>query len=213
MEESLPTEQQRMVRRHDCSEISDVGIFQDICGAHSVLAWDAARASFWKKTFLDRCSMKACHDLHASLQVGKYVFLLSIIPTFQSPRPSTISLGNLAGRSLYKWLLSSHCRELETGRYDKIPRPDRFCKWCWKLVFLRVVGDEQHALTACARGELVRRQILADLSTVPGLESIVTMFDAVPELPKLTQPRQNLFWKYLTRLILAVTNALVQERS
>ena len=71
-------------------------------GAQAVLGWDAATASSWQRRFVDRCVIKARSDLYQSLQNGKYGFLLAMIPDFDSPRPISISLGNLAGRSLYR---------------------------------------------------------------------------------------------------------------
>ena len=55
-----------------------------------------------------------------TLRSGKYAFLMHAIPTFESPRPHSLSLGALSGRSLNKFLLSAHLLEIEIGRYIMI---------------------------------------------------------------------------------------------
>ena len=92
-------------------------------------------------------------ELFSSLAHGKYSFLLDMIPDFDAPRPLHMTLGEAAGRSLFKWLLSSHSLEVETGRYERKPREQRFCQRCRRLIFCDIIGDERHALIECARGE------------------------------------------------------------
>ena len=87
--------------------------------------------------------------------------------------------------------------EIQTGRYEKKPRPERIGKRCWKLVFIRAVGDEDHALTESANGELQRRDLLILLRNLVGREHSRTVFDTVAKIPELTKAEQKTFWNCL----------------
>ena len=56
--------------------------------------------------------------------------------------------------SLTKFRLSSHNLEIETGRYDNIPREERFCKNC----SMKAVETEYHFLLVCPKYISLRRQ-------------------------------------------------------
>ena len=62
----------------------------------------------------------------------------------------------LCGRSLNNFFLSSHLLEVETGRCIRQQREQRFCQACKRSLGLRVLGDEQHALSSCVRAALLR---------------------------------------------------------
>ena len=189
-----------------------IGILEDMGGASAILTWNTAMARDWQQPLANRCKDIACRNLRSSLEGGKYDFLLSMIPTFDSPRPLAVSVGSTGGKSLYRWMLSSHSLEVETGRYERIPRQERFCKCCWKLVFWNVLGDEFHSLTDCAHGELTRINCLDRLCEIFGSENAMTIFDAIPSLPSKSGVQQKMFWKHLGTVTSSVDRAILHER-
>jgi hypothetical protein len=189
-----------------------IGILEDMGGASAILTWNTAMARDWQQPLANRCKDIACRNLRSSLEGGKYDFLLSMIPTFDSPRPLAVSVGSTGGKSLYRWMLSSHSLEVETGRYERIPRQERFCKCCWKLVFWNVLGDEFHSLTDCARGEVTRINCLDRLCEIFGSENAMTIFDAIPSLPSKSGVQQKMFWKHLGTVTSSVDRAILHER-
>ena len=189
-----------------------IGILEDMGGASAILTWNTAMARDWQQPLANRCKDIACRNLRSSLEGGKYNFLLSMIPTFDSPRPLAVSVGSTGGKSLYRWMLSSHSLEVGTGRYERIPRQERFYKCCWKLVFWNVLGDEFHSLTDCARGEVTRRKCLDRLCEIFGSENAMMIFDAVPSLPSKSGVQQKMFWKHLGTVTSSVDRAILHER-
>lgn len=189
-----------------------VSILNELGGMDVVLTWGAQEAKHWKQHIFDRCYAKAVGELQHSLSHGKYSFLLDIIPTFDSPRAFGVTFGDAAGRSLFRWLLSSHCLEIEIGRYERKPQHERICKRCYRLVFINALGNERHALTDCARGERERQVFTRALAELLGEINEVCIFDAVNRLPSLTRIQQKFFWKNLARLTLIISNEIVQER-
>ena len=190
----------------------DIGVLHDLGGMDAVLTWGALEAKHWKQHIFDRCNDKAVRELQQSLAHGKYGFLLDMIPNFDSPRPSGITLGDAAGRSLFRWLLSSHYLEIEIGRYERKPQNERMCKRCYRLVFINALGNERHALSACARGESDRRLFTRALADLLGEMNDVSIFDAVSRLPSMTRAQQSFFWKNLARLTLTIINIFLHER-
>ena len=129
----------------------------------------SSQARHWFPIFRERCNNIAEQDMLRTLRSGKYSFLVHAIPTFESPRPTALSLGLLCGRSLNNFLLSSHLLEVETGRYIRQQREQRFCQACKRSLGLRVLGDEQHALSSCVRAAEQRQLSFAKiLSLFPG---------------------------------------------
>ena len=92
-----------------------IDLLDDMGGRDCVLEWSAAQAKFWPPRFQDRCMQTAERDMLRTLRSGKYTFLIHAIPTFESQRPHSSSLGALSGRSLNKFLLSAHLLEIEIG--------------------------------------------------------------------------------------------------
>ena len=128
-----------------------IDLLDQMGGRDSVLNWIASQARHWFPTFRERCNNIAEQDMLRTLRSGKYGFLIHTIPIFESPRPTALSLGSLCGRSLNSFLLSSHLLEVETGRYIRQQREQRFCQACKRSLGLRVLGDEQHALSSCVK--------------------------------------------------------------
>ena len=177
----------------------NIGILEELGGKSTVLEWDATRAKYWRQYILDTCREKAVEELLSSLAHGKYSFLLHMIPDFDAPRPLHMTLGEAAGGSLllffcwslFKWLLSSHSLEVETGRYEGKPREQRFCQRCRRLIFCDIIGDERHALIECARGEEEKLNFQRKISNLLGNEGIVTVFSVMGHLPYLTEIQQK----------------------
>ena len=146
-------------------------------GREAILTWDAATARSCEAEFQNRCHIKVENDLQQSFQNGKYNFLTTVIPFLDVPRPLDISLGDHSWSVFVQmaFVVTLLCSEVETGRYDRKPRVERFCTRCWKSVFLQVIGDEHHALTECARGESARNDFLSFLRV---LQEQITSFQA-----------------------------------
>ena len=134
-----------------------IDLLDQMGGRDNVLNWTAPQARHWFPIFRERCNNIAEQDMLRTLRSGKYSFLVHAIPTFESPRPTALSLGMLCGRSLNNFLLSSHLLEVETGRYIRQQREQRFCQACKRSLGLRVLGDEQHALSSCVRAAVQNR--------------------------------------------------------
>ena len=115
-----------------------------------------------------------------------------------------MTLGEAAGRSLYKWLLSSHSLEVETGRYERKPGEQSFCQRCRRWIFCDIIGDERHALIECARGEKEKLKFQRKISNLLGNEGIVTVFSVMSHLPYMTEIQQKVVWKGIARMTLAV---------
>ena len=56
-----------------------------------------------------------------------------------------------------KFRMSNHKLEIERGRYQKIPRRERFCKLCTD----NVLGDEYHFIFECKTLATVRKKLLS----------------------------------------------------
>ena len=193
-----------------------IDLLDQMGGRDNVLNWTAPQARHWFPIFRERCNNIAEQDMLRTLRSGKYSFLVHAIPTFESPRPTALSLGLLCGRSLNNFLLSSHLLEVETGRYIRQQREQRFCQACKRSLGLRVLGDEQHALSSCVRAAEQRQLSFAKiLSLFPGdsLRHIQhnSLFNMLNSLNILSTNQQNLAWKLVAKYTLAVQQSIRSE--
>ena len=117
-----------------------IDLLDDMGGRDCVLEWSAEQAKFWLPTFQDRCEKIAEQEMLRTLRSGKHTFLIHAIPTFDSPRPHSLSLGPLSGRSLNNFLLSAHLLEIEIGRYIRQQREQRYCQACRRSMGSNVLG-------------------------------------------------------------------------
>ena len=108
---------------------------------------------------------------------GKHLFLAKLIPQWDSPRPSHISLNTKWGRTLIRWLLSEHMLEIEVGRYSRTPRQQCFCRRCFTDLGVEILGDEFHALNYCVRAQAHRFNTAAKIRS--HLERYDILVDAV----------------------------------
>ena len=85
-----------------------IDFFDQMGGYNNILNWIASQIRHCFQTFRECCSIIVEQDILRRLRSGKYDFLIYIIPIFEFPRPTALSLGLLCGRSLNNFLLSSH---------------------------------------------------------------------------------------------------------
>ena len=190
----------------------EINLLEEVGGREAVYGWNVESARMWKQNFVERCEQTAIQQMDSSLQNGKYSFLRTMIPQFGSPRPFSMCFGDRAGKSLFQWLLCSHSLEVETGRYDRKPRHERICQRCWKLLYIEVLGDETHALTQCARGEVAREEFAKYTGDLVGDAAKVSIFEAVPRLQILPRSLQCAFWKGMSKITHIVTTEIRSER-
>ena len=110
-------------------------------GESTVSSWTAYQAKLWRQKIKEACEAKAEDNLKNSLRTGKYTFMLPVMPSLKSSRPDGVSPGTSAGRSLYNFMLSSHFLEIETGRYARITREERWCRQCYRKTGLKILGS------------------------------------------------------------------------
>ena len=161
----------------------ETNLLEEAGGREAVYGWGAASARMWKQQFIERCEQTAIQQMESS-QNGKYSF-----------SPFSLCFGDRASKSLFQWLLSSHSLEVEVARYDRKPRRERICQRCWKLLCIEVLGDETHALTECARGEVAREEFTRFTGDLVGDAAKVSVFDTVPRSQILPRSLQCAFCK------------------
>ena len=79
-------------------------------------------------------------------------------------------------------------------------------------MYIEVLGDETHALTECARGEVVREEFAKFTGDLVGDAAKVSMFEAVPRLQILPRSLQCAFWKGMSKVTHTVTTEIRSER-
>ena len=72
-----------------------IDLLDQMGGRDNVLNWTAPQARHWFPIFRERCNNIAEQDMLRTLRSGKYNFLAHAISTFESPRPTALSLGLL----------------------------------------------------------------------------------------------------------------------
>ena len=94
---------------------------------------------------------------HALLGKYKFNIYLKLNPNLE-PSPLLTSL-HPAATDITRFRLGSHKLPIETGRWNRTPREQRFCTAC------NVLGDEEHVLFNCS---LVNREglVLYDISRI-----------------------------------------------
>lgn len=182
-----------------------------------MLTWDLAAARRWKTQFEETSKAVAIKSLQTSLQHCKYDFLKLLIPDFHGPRPDGLHFCNGAGKSLFRWCLSSHLLEIELRRYDRTPRENRFRSRCRKAFCMEAVGDERHVLTECLRGAREKEEFVTcfrELFYQTGVSSepALDIFAMIPLLPRLNRSSQNRFWNGLAHVTVAVGRDIRKER-
>lgn len=140
------------------SLLNRIGLLDRIGGCDAVLRWTVVDAKHWFPLFREHCEKFAEQEMLRTLSSGKYTFLIHAIPTFKSPRPHILSLGEKPGYSLYNFLLSAHSLEVETGRFIRQERGQRMCQACRRASGISALGDEAHTLSSCIRAS-ERRQL------------------------------------------------------
>ena len=80
-----------------------------------------------------------------------------MFPTHEAKMPYEIeSLPRMQTHILTRWFLCEHNLEVETGRWSRTPKAQRFCRACKSELGEEYIGDEIHALTNCCRSKLRR---------------------------------------------------------
>ena len=133
-----------------------------------------------------------------------------------SARPWDLSLSTPEGRCIYKWLLSNHRLEVETGRFNGIARAQRYCVRCFRETGLEVLGDEAHAITTCIRASSERHSIKSIMRTIflrggvqiGEADSILQMMS---RLKLLSRGLQRRIWQSLGRLLVCIDRELMEE--
>ena len=69
-------------------------------------------------------------------------------------------------RSVSRIRSSSHQLHVETGRYVKLDRTDRICRFCSTENLGSHIEDEDHILNTCKNGEAIRRKYEISLKTL-----------------------------------------------
>ena len=91
---------------------------------------------------------------------GKLTFLMQTKKNHNFE--SYLQLNNFENRrAITKLRTSSHKLEIETGRYNKIPRDQRFCKNC----ILNKIEDENHLLFECQMYEIERKELYSTIKS------------------------------------------------
>ena len=83
--------------------------------------------------------------------------------------------------STTKLRISAHDLEIERGRYSKIPRETRTCKWCNTSMGVKVIESENHVLFECDLYADLRAKFISKLNKSPPYSS-----------PDTNEPQQNL---------------------
>ena len=52
--------------------------------------------------------------------------------------------------------MSDHNLEVELGWHARVPREQRWCKWCLRMDDVHVICDELHSLSVCGRAAVAR---------------------------------------------------------
>ena len=193
-----------------------IGLLDQMGGRDNVLNWTAAQARHWFPIFRERCKTIAEQDMLGTLRSGKYSFLVHAIPTFDSPRPDSLSLGLPCGRSLNSFLLSAHLLEVETGRYIRQQREQRICQACKRSSGFSVLGDEQHTLSFCVRASEQRQTSFAKILSLFPSDSLRqirhnSLFDILNSLSALSRIHQTLAWKLFAKYTLTVQRSIRSE--
>ena len=138
-------------------------------------------------------------------------------PVAAATSVAALSLSSRPGRAIYRWLLSWHRLEVETGRYQRTQRQERYCKKCHLKCGLKVVGDELHSLSSCFRAqgcrENARRQLLEifDQSRV-AVSSEANLVEMAAHVAKLSPKYQRRYW-HLLGDVMATLDEEIQKES
>ena len=188
--------------------VQRLGLLESMGGQDKILRWEAADADRWRTVFYDACGGRAANDIVNVLQKGKYGWMASVLPAWDSPRPWACSLGSRRGRVLYRWMLSSHKLEIETGRYEGIPRPQRWCRRCLSALGIQMVGDEEHCLSVCVRAADARKQAEEAIRDVmlqgEAANCIGNLADMIGRMHVLDRLHQRRCWEKLADYMIAV---------
>ena len=127
---------------------------------------------------------------------ANYNFLVHAIPTLEPSRPNSLSWGLPCGRSLKNFLLSAHLLEVETGRYIRQEREQRFCQACKRSSGFIVLGDEQHTLSLCVKASGQRQTSFAKILSLFPSDSLRhirhnSLFDIFAFAEHLTKKSPN----------------------
>ena len=113
-------------------------------------------------------------------------------------------------------MLSSHMLEIETGRYSRTQREQRWCKACFLKTGVRVVGDETHSLTECVRAASLRETISESIAScfqaeqkpIPDNSSILDMLRLMGTLP---YKKQQSIWGKVAKLTAAIRHHIKSD--
>ena len=138
------------------------------------------------------------------------------LPEWSSYRPLDLISGGRAGQVLQRWLLSEHNLEIELGRHARVPREQRYCKWCQRFADNYVIGDEVHSLCICGRAAVAREQCLSKMRTLLG-EALGQhaakwhIMDILYNARGCSVKVQKRIWQTLRNLLVAVEERLEAE--
>ena len=111
---------------------------------HFVECWKHEKSKSTKLSFYDACKSKFARETYLDVTKGF------------SRRYNTT-----------KFRISSHDLEIECGRYNKIPRESRICKWCQLTMGAKIVEDEKHLLHDCDLYAGLRTKLITRLNNAP----------------------------------------------
>ena len=63
-------------------------------------------------------------------------------------------------KAVAKLRTCNHSLRIETGRHDKTPQPERYCKWCYQKHGYKTIEDEKHFICVCSLYDNIRKTYL-----------------------------------------------------
>jgi hypothetical protein len=122
--------------------------------------------------------------------------------------------------SLTQLRISAHRLEIELGRRNNIPRPDRKCKWCVKKGLMNEIENESHFLYTCSLNEDTRTKLLTKIKSIMTNHSHTDQLQLIHrDFIRLTNPTNELLTSvtfehqaHLTRIIARFIFKSLQHR-
>lgn len=142
---------------------------------------------------------------------SKHSWMLALFPVWTAKRPWRLLSFGASGTALRMWLLSECTLAVETGRFRRIPRAERWCKVCPAMV-----GDERHTLSqGCGRCTEFKAECREALRSLRLDRHLKTVADDIPDLCLqirfLTGDGWLLAWRWLLRLLTKIKTSLQLE--
>ena len=90
-------------------------------------------------------------------EIDHHSSVILLLPLLTEPK-FYLSYNDFSIRNIFtKLRISDHNLEIERGRYFKINRDERLCKFC------KIVEDEEHFILKCSKNENIRQALFGDI--------------------------------------------------